>query len=333
MKQFHTCSFEDILTELKRPLRTLILFHHNPDADAVGSAYALKCILRALGSDAYCVCADELPARLRFLMTGEQESVLPTSVPEAFSAQRIISVDSASPTQLGSLFSLYGENIDLMIDHHETGALYADHYIRPDAAATGEILFDLVKGLEAQGLIKPTDALRTALYAAISADTGGFRFSNTTAQTHLRAAELLASGIDCAEINHRLFDTNTPEQLRARAAGISNLHLFADGTIAVILFPYALKKSLDLEDEHLEGLVDVARSVLGVKVALAIRQAGEEGIFRVSARSSCAYDVSDLCAAFGGGGHKKAAGCTVRAESAEEAMKLLVDAIDTSALG
>ncbi len=323
--------FENLIAQLEPVQDTLVLFHRNPDADAVGSAFALKKVLEELGSRAWCVCAEEVPHRLSFLMNDEQESVLSSSIPEDFEVQRIISVDSASPSQLGELFEVYGAHIDLMIDHHEMGEAYgAYHYIQPQAAATGEILFDLVKKLATEGRLQITDALCIDLYAAISADTGGFRFSNVTAETHLRAAELHSSGIDCAQINHLLFDCNTPEQLRAQSAGISNLNFFADGRIAVITFPYALKAALGLEDEHLSCLVDVARSVGGVEIAICVRQPAAEGKFRVSVRSSSDYDVSQLCQKFDGGGHKKAAGCTVLADDIHDAMKKIVDAIDFS---
>lgn len=327
MSEWTPLSFDDMIRLIEQPANTLVLFHRNPDADAIGSAFALKKVLNDLGSHAICVCCDELPDRLRFLTNGEQDSVLPASIPDDFEAERIISVDTASPAQLGSLWELYGDKIDLMIDHHGMGEPYADCYISSEAAATGEIMFDLVKQLATEERVEITDALCTCLYAAISADTGCFRFSNVTPETHLRASELMASGIDCAEINRRLYESKTMDQLRAQAAGISNLQLFADGAIAVITFPYALKAALGLRDEHLETLVDVARSLIGVKVAISIRQPETEGVFRVSTRSSCSYDVSSLCAKFGGGGHKKAAGCTLTAADMDEAMNKIISAI------
>ena len=328
MSEFLSLSFEEVIEKLEVPADTLVLFHRGPDADAVGSAFAMKRILSNLGSRAFCVSADEVPARLRFLTDGEQESVLPDAIPEDFDVARIISVDTASPSQLGALWELYEGQIDLMIDHHGMGEPYADHYIRPDAAATGELMFDLVKHLATEGRVEITDGLCTNLYAAISSDTGGFRFSNVTPDTHLRAAELIASGIDCAKINQKLFDTKTIEQLRAQAAGISNLRTFADGRVAVITFPYALKAALGLKDEHLESLVDVARSLMGTQIAISIRQPGTEGVFRASVRSSCDYDVSALCAVFGGGGHQKAAGCTITAADMDAAVDKLIAAID-----
>ena len=332
MSEFRSLSMEEVCDLLATPANTLVLFHRNPDADAVGSAFALKKILTDLGSCAWCVCSDELPERLRFLADDEQESVLPASIPVQMSVERIISVDTASPAQMGDLNAIYGDHVDLMIDHHEMGERYANHYVVDDAAATGEIMFDLVKHFATEGRVTITDRLCTRLYAAISADTGGFRFSNVTSQTHKRAAELVASGIDCAEINHRLFDCNSMERLRATAAGISNLHQFADGKVAVVTFPYALKVALGLSDTDLDGLVEIARSLMGVCVAVAIRQPSAEGIFRVSMRSSCTYDVASLCARFDGGGHKKAAGCTLHAADMEEAMNKIVSAIDFSDL-
>ena len=238
-------AFEEILPLLEAPADTLVLFHRSPDADAVGSAFALKIILNALGSRAWCICSGEVPMRLRFLCDAEQTSVLPESIPADFDVRRIVSVDSASPTQLDSLFALYGEKIDLMIDHHGNGEAYGTYcYVRPEAAATGEILFDLVKVLASEERLQINDVLCTALYAAISGDTGGFRFSNTTGETHLRAAALLANGIDGADINHRLFESKSFEQLRAEGAGVSNLHLFFEGRVAVVTFPYALKAAL-----------------------------------------------------------------------------------------
>ena len=96
----------------------------------------------------------------------------------------------------------------------------------------------------------------------------------------------------------------------------------------MITFPYALKVALDLKDEHLETLVDVARSISGVKVAIAIRQPGTSGTFRASMRSNCDFDVAAVCAKFDGGGHKKAAGCTITAADADEAMNRIVHEIN-----
>ena len=329
MSEFLT-DLDELIEVLEVPADTLILFHRNPDADAVGSAFALGRLLEQLGSRTRCVCCDEVPVNLQFLMHGTQESVLVDAVLSDFEPERIISVDTASRAQMGALADLFGESIDLMIDHHEKDSPYAARcYIRPTAAATGEIIFDLIKHLASEERITIDEEMCIDLYAAISGDTGCFRYSNVTPKTHIRAAELVASGIDCADINRRLFENKSLERLRAQSAAISNMEVFADGKIAVVTFPYALKAALGLSDADLDALVDIPRSLSGVEVALCIRQPLPEGRFRVSARSNGAFDVASLCRQFDGGGHAKAAGCTLVATDIAEAMNRIVSAIHT----
>ena len=321
-------NLDQLISVLEIPTDTLIVFHRNPDSDAVGSAFALQRVLEQLGSPTRCICCNEVPANLQFLMNGVQESVLPEIVLSDFEPARIITVDTASLAQMGEVSNLFGDRVDLMIDHHESDAPYgAQAYIREGAAATGEIIFDLIKKLASEERITIDEEMCIDLYAAISGDTGCFRYSNVTPKTHLRAAELVASGIDCADINRRLFENKTLERLRAQSAAISNMELFADGKIAVVTFPYALKAALGLDDDDLGALVDIPRSLCGVEVALCIRQPLPEGKFRVSARSNGEYDVADLCRKFEGGGHAKAAGCTLTATDIAEAMHRIVSSI------
>lgn len=327
MSEFFT-NLDELIGVLEVPADTLIIFHRNPDADAVGSAFALRNVLEQLGSNSRCICCDEVPKNLQFLMHGVQKSVLSESVLSDFNPERILTVDTASRAQMGSLAELFGERVDVMIDHHEGDAPYgAQCYIRSGAAAAGEIIFDLIKQLASEERITIDEEMCINLYAAISGDTGCFRYSNVTPKTHLRAAELVASGIDCADINRRLFENKSLERLRAQSAAISNMELFANGKIAVVTFPYALKVVFGLSDDDLGALVDIPRSLEGVEVALCIRQPLPEGKFRVSARSNGAFDVAELCRKFDGGGHAKAAGCTLVATDMGEAMHNIVSAI------
>ena len=126
MTDFRPVSESAVVDYLKQPYPTLILYHVRSDADAIGSAFALSLWLTSMGSPAYCVCADEIPARLRFLTDGQQASALPESVPQGFENARVITVDTASPGQLGALYERYEGKISLMIDHHRSGTPYAD---------------------------------------------------------------------------------------------------------------------------------------------------------------------------------------------------------------
>lgn len=324
MPTYNHLTFDTVCDRLGEAKNTLICFHSHPDGDAVGSAFALRRLIELAGGRAYCVCADEIPHRLAFL-TPEQTSALPESIPADFQPERILSVDTASPNQLGRLLDLYGGKIEFMIDHHEVGEPYADHYIIPSAAACGEIIYDIAREMATSGALEhiPAD-VDARLYAAISSDTGCFRYSNVTPDTHRRAAELLRAGINAAQINTKLFACKSFAQLKAEKAGFDHLEFYENGRISAVIFPYALKQSLDVKDEHLETLVDVARCIEGVDVAVAIRQSTEANVYRVSTRAQIDFDVSAVCAVFGGGGHTKAAGCTIEGGTIEEARERVV---------
>lgn len=329
MKSFKKLSFSDVCRELATPKNTLILFHTRPDGDAVGSSFALKLLLEAAGSRAWCVCVNEVPQRLNFLSKGIQDSALPEAIPADFEAERILTVDTASPTQLGDLYGMFGDRIDMMIDHHVKGEPYADYLVMNGFAAAGEIVFDISRQFLANGIIdRLPEKLDFCLYAAISSDTGCFKYSNVTPQTHIRSAELLKSGIDMARINQLLFDSKSMEVLAVEKAGFDTLKMFHDGKIAVVFFTYEMKQKLGVLDEHLETLIDVARSVEGVDVAVAIRQTGPEKTFRVSTRSASSVDVSLVCSYFGGGGHVRASGCTIIADSIGHVADLVVEQIE-----
>lgn len=325
--EMKTLTIEALADRLAVPADTLILMHRNPDGDAVGSAFALREFLVDRGCRAWCICEGELPERLRFLANHVQDSVLLSSVPFDTTGARVISVDVASPSQLGGLRERFEAHTDLMIDHHATGTPFADHYINGHAAATGEILFDLFRLSGRQAPARVFNRAAAFLYAAISSDTGCFRYSNVTPDTHRRAAELVACGIDCAEINHRLFDSKSMGQLRAEAMGALRLQVFHGGRMAVIAFGYADRQAAGLSDCDLETLIDVARSLAGVEVAVTVRQPSDADVFRVSTRSAGSYNVAALCARFGGGGHEKAAGCTLTAPDIDSAVAILTDAV------
>lgn len=319
---------QDVANELKKPLPTLITCHVKPDGDSIGSAFALKALLSVMGSRAWVICAEECPDRLRFLLDEEQNSILPSSIPSDFTEMRIIAMDIASPMQAGALFEAYGDRYTMMIDHHGRGTPFADHWIEADASATGEMIYKLACVFLESGVIDeiPT-AAASAMYAAISSDTGCFRYSNATPDSHRAAAELIALGIDSAEINRRLYMSVSFLQLSAEHEGFTRLQLFQNGRIAAITFPYEVKTALGLRDEHTETLIDVARVIEGVEVAFVLKQSTEAPMFRLSMRSAVDFDVSEICAIFGGGGHKRAAGATIEAPSMEEALKLVLDAI------
>ena len=316
----------EVLTLLKSPAPTVICCHARPDADCLGSGLALALWLKAMGSDAYCVCANEIPQYLRFLTKGLQESVLPESLPMGFENARVVSVDTSSPSQMDSLFDAFGDRVSLMIDHHEKGEPYADYFIA-HTAACAELVYRLIT---ASG-VPMSRQMAELLYAGISSDTGCFRYSNVTPDTHFVAAELVKIGIDAASINRQLHEVRSYESLKAEKAGFERLSFFEEGRIAILTFPYELQAELGVRDEHLGTLIDVARCVSGVELAAAIRGT-KDGRYRVSLRASIDVDVAAVAAQFGGGGHPRAAGVTVDADSIDGASALILSALKTALL-
>ena len=313
-------SLPEAAARIREGVKTLILFHRHPDGDAIGSGFALKILLEQMGGHALCACDDEIPDRLRFLVGDMQASVKIENLPEDFCPEQIITVDTASPAQAGELYSRFEGRIDLMIDHHAKGELYAAGWVDGSASSAGELIYRLSRELVRTGRISfvtaETDRL---LYAAVSSDTGCFRYENASPSAHRAAADLMEAGFDVADVNHQLFGVKSHKLMLAEKLGFERLHLYADGQIGIVDMPMSVKRANGLTDEHLDTLVEVARGLQGVRVAAAIRQS-EGGIYRVSMRSSCHVDVAAICATFGGGGHVKAAGCTITSDRGMEAI-------------
>ena len=326
--KFVSLSESEVAQRLFDAGSVLILFHINPDGDAIGSAFALKHTLLSLGKSAWCICAFEAPERLLFALSDSQESVLPSNIPEGMEFDLVVSVDTASPSQLGDLYEIYKDKIDIMIDHHGKGTPYADNYVLPGASSCGEVLCSVIDRLLSMAKAEMPKRVSELIYTAISSDTGCFRYSNVSPSTHILAARLIESGVDGADINHRLFGIKSLKQMQVEHAGFERMNFYSGGRIAIITFPYDLKAQYGATDENLETLVDVARCVKGVEVAAVIKQPTEENKFRVSMRSSCDFDVSEVCAHYGGGGHVRAAGCTLTSDSILAAEMTVVVAVE-----
>jgi phosphoesterase RecJ-like protein len=213
-----------------------------------------------------------------------------------------------------------------MIDHHSKGEPYADHYVDSGAAACGEIIYDIGEELIRRGVIsKFPQRFCMLTYMAIATDTGCFKYSNTTPATHRRVAGLMDGSFDYADVNFRLFDWKSAEEMKVNAAAQSNMRYFFDGKLAIAALDYKQIMALGVPADYFDGLIATARSIEGVEVAISVRQMTPDPVFRVSTRSNGEADVSALCAVFGGGGHIKAAGCSVSADSLDDAVEVIVE--------
>ena len=304
----------DILLSLNKPLT---LMHIRPDGDTVGSATALAEIFRELGKGARFACADPIPERLEFLTEGI-ESV---SCPKGFES---VSVDVPSPGQLGALF---GEaDVICSIDHHGRSTPFAPHYTLGDMSSAGEVVFLVAKELTARGALKMNERIAERLYAAISSDTGRFAYASADSKTYERAAELISYGIDHAEINRRLFASKSIEEIRAEGFIGERIRSSPSGLVAYATVSKADRDEANLPFECFETAIDIVRQLRGCRASFVVKET-EGGEFKASLRS-VDVDVSEIASRHSGGGHLRAAGCTVSAGSVEEAAKILLDELE-----
>ncbi len=330
---FAELSNNDIVERLRGAKNLLIIPHTNPDGDALGSAAGLCHLATALGVKAKCGLPDKPADRLLFLLDSVDWSIITPE--DARDFDTVCTVDVASPEQLGALSSLAEEGkIHFMIDHHAEGTPFADGLIDSKAAAAGEIVFSLYSDARHRYGLPVLPELCRPVYCAIVADTGSFKFSNVTPKTHMVAAELHSEintaedgGPTTDELCRTLFGRRTLKDLHAQALAINKLQLHCEGKLGVVMITRDDLLENDLEEADTSAAVETPRSLEGVKVALSVRQTiADEKLYKVSSRSNCDVSVSAICATFGGGGHDKAAGCRVIADSPEEALEKLVAA-------
>ncbi|MBQ8498006.1 MAG: DHH family phosphoesterase [Clostridia bacterium] len=308
-----------ICKHLLRNDHFLVFTHENPDADTIGSCFALVYTLRLLGKKAYPACCDRIPASLTFMTDGEREFHI-ENAPADFIPAYYISVDVASRAQLGSYRHL-ADKINLSLDHHATHEIFAElHLTDPRSAACAEIVYHVINRLLSGEI---TQKIACLLYAALAADTGGFRYANTTPVTHKIAAKLIEKGASHAEICRNLFECKTKTALAAEAFAMANVSYFCGGKISYIKITRADKTACGFEDEDTYDVINVIRRVDGVKVAIFAREK-DDGSYKISTRSACEIDVSKICAIFGGGGHAGAAGCSVTPETVDAAVERII---------
>ncbi len=315
-KEIRALSKEELMEALLSLTSPAVIPHRNPDGDAIGSAVATVLYLRSHGIAAGLLSPDGIPARLAFLGEG---CPLFSGTP-----REIVTVDVASLSQAGAATPLIEEaDTVIAIDHHALSTPFSPHYICPDASAVGEVLYDLFSD---RGGCALAPEIARPLYAAIASDTGSFRFKNVTPATHRAAAALVGSGIDAPEISRRLFDIRTVGELTAISYTVLNAAIYYGGRMAVLCVPRAALAPLGCREGDFDAVIDTLRTREGVEVAAVIRERAD-GTVRLSLRTTGA-DAASLCASFGGGGHRVAAGCTLPVKTAEEGLLLLLSRAD-----
>ncbi len=296
---------------LRRGQRFALMLHVRPDGDSIGSSLALGLALRRLGKTAVLVRADDLPANLLFL-PGIEEFVHYSEVGGEFDAA--VFLDCGDLDRIGPAKILVERARRLVnIDHHPSNQRFGDvNVIEPRAAAAGEVAHALIRELG----VSLDFPIACALYVALITDTGSFRYENTSAATHEIAAELLRAGVKPAEVARAVWEDRSLSSLRLLQAALAALEVSGDGRLAWTTLTREDFQRAGAHSLESEGIVNYPRTLRGVEIAALFLEEAP-GEVKVSLRSNRRVDVSLIASHFGGGGHARAAGCTIRAPLAE----------------
>ncbi len=293
----------------------LVVCHACPDGDTVGSATSLVMLLRKKGKTAWAYCPDEIPEKL---IPFAGKGIFTDNIPE--NAVKV-SVDVATPAMLGGIQENFGV-FDLSIDHHKVNTIPCERLLQKDYfISNAEIIADLYDQLSV-GIDKEA---AVCLYAGISSDSGGFRYSNTRPQTMRLAARLMETGIDFAAINRQLFDKITPPVLALMKAAYGSVELYYGGKLAIVTISKKEYEDSGASDTDLDEIKSIPRRIDGVEVAAMIRP--KEGMAQVSLRSNEYFDVAAFCREMGGGGHMRAAAFRTKG-TPEQARDMLIKALE-----
>jgi bifunctional oligoribonuclease and PAP phosphatase NrnA len=312
-----------VLDRLRASQRVVLTTHLNADGDGAGSQAAVAAWLEAIGKHVAIVNPTPLPGALRFLVHREG-LLLPLGSDDAdvaiAAADTFLVLDTSEPKRVGALAGRMPHDRTLVVDHHPPGSEVVGSLAvqDPSAAATGELVYDLLR-LDGYQWSLP---VALGVYVALVSDTGSFRFANASPRVHGIAALAMLQGIDPEEVYGRLFGQVPLRRLELLREALGTLRTTADGRIAWILVPREMVSRVGADHEDLEGLIEHARSLEATEVALLFREL-PDGATKISFRSRGGTDVNRVARGFGGGGHAKASGALVAGPPAEVVPRVL----------
>lgn len=300
------------IAEVLTPDRRVVLTTHvNADGDGAGSEVGMWHLLKNQGISAQIANPTAFPDRYRFLLMGAHEADQTSRAARAIErADLILVLDISDLGRLGHLASrVEGRGVPVVcIDHHVTDGSLPEgpRMVDPGACATGELVYDFARAVG----WPVTPEIAHSLYVAILTDTGGFRFSNTTPRALRIAADLLEHGVQPENVYRDVYASEPEGRIRLIAEVADTLVVEPEHGLAWVTVPPGALERHGLDPEHLEGVVELPRSIRDVRLALLFRELAN-GRIKVSFRSVGDVDAAALAGTFGGGGHRRAAGASL----------------------
>jgi len=314
---------EQALSLLREGERFLLTGHMRPDGDCIGAQAALCRLLESLGKTVFIVNPDPIQAQFDYLAS---ECTYRTFSGGDLPAHDVVCLlDFSELERTGALAAPIAKAASkkLVIDHHlfHGDPWWDAAYVDCGASATGLLVHRIATEMGAT--LDRVGAL--GVYTSIVTDTGWFKYSNTDAETLRVAGEMVAAGVDPHRVFGSIYQRNSRDQPRGVARALSRLEYFASHQLAVIDLPQAAAGEADLSDG--DEVLDILRAVERVEVVLFLRELKEGGC-KLSARSKGEFDVNRLARAFGGGGHAKASGASLKLGLAEAKQALVAKALE-----
>lgn len=316
---------QQVLVQIKEILLSqscvAIISHSNPDGDTLGSQLALAGALEAAGVETILINNDVISDKYHFV-AGSQR-IKPYSdglqLPEV-----LVFVDCASLELAGCdehTTFLQGRTI-VNIDHHASNKLYGTiNFVDGEAAANCQNIYEVIRALE----VPITPEMATALYMGLSTDTGNFLFDNVSAKTLRIAADLKDYGADTNSLRWYMYESDSHKRIELMKYILNELHISHNGKYAWSKLSYEMMQRLHPDSTDIDGLINTIKNIEGVEIALLFRGV-EAHKTKVSLRSKIWSDVNKFAGMFGGGGHVRAAGCTIEGD-VEQAAELMVPAV------
>ena len=309
---------EDIIKNAKK---ILIISHVNPDGDALGSTCAMyQAIYKRFKKKCDICTLNYVSPSYKFLPNLE---LAKQSYDTSLVYDLVITVDVAAIDRLSDMKVLFDKaKVRINIDHHKTNNGFGDYnYIEPEASSAGEVLYNLFKNSDWE--IDKETAI--CLYTAILTDTGGFRFDNTTEDVFKAVAELVKLGANPNEIFTHCYELKSKNYVMFQNYCINKAVFLENDTIAYTTAYRRDFEKFKAKDDFTEGLAEQLRAIETTDIAFVVKEIEPNKLCKISMRSK-KYDVSKICSVFGGGGHARAAGCSVKA-SVEHSVKKILDVI------
>ncbi len=298
--------------------KILILTHKNPDGDTLGSAFALCRALLKLKKSARVMCNDAIPQKYDYMF----ENMISAD----FEPEFVVAVDVADTKLLGQdVERRYAKCVDLCIDHHGSNINYAKQTcLCPEDSATAEIIYRVVKKLE----VGFDPDIANCIYTGLSTDTGCFRYSNVTSNTHRIAAEMIEAGAKSADINCLMFESKTVSFLKLQKMCIDGMQLYFNDKCAIVTLTQDMFEKSGSNESECEAISALPRQIEGVLVGATLKEK-PDGTYKVSVRTHAPIDAAKICSKMNGGGHKRAGGCEIKLPL-EQARKVLLGHIGTA---